>query len=397
MNAKLQTDVVYLDLRKAFDSIPHDNLLVKLHSIGIYGQLWQWFQAYFSSRSQCVVVNGVHSDTLPVTSGVPQVSILGPLLFLIFINDIPTLVQSISVLLYADDTKCYCPLAHVFDSLILQNDLESLSLWSESKMFFNKAKSFLVQFTLNSSPLPSSYCINGQSIDIKESCRDLGVIITFNLSWSDHVTYVVSKAYKLLGLIRRSFQSAPTSLRRGLYLTLVRSQLSYYCQIWRRDLLKDIKLLESVQRRAIMWILIDYCMEYKSRLQSIHLLPIMMQLEVYDSFFFLKSLSSPSDAFNILNYVTFDLSSCTRSSQSGLKHNFSRTTPSCHFYFSRLPHLWNSLTSLDLPALTTFQAVNSLNRQLLFTNVFGVQYVCWTLISTYLLSLIIYTLCCKVY
>ena len=128
VNAKLQTDVVYLDLHKAFESVPHDKLLVKLHSIGICGQLWQWFQAYLSSRSQCVVINDVHSDTLPVTSGVPQGSILGPLLFLFFINDIPTFIQSISVSLYADDTKCYYPLVHVSDSLILQHDLESLSL-----------------------------------------------------------------------------------------------------------------------------------------------------------------------------------------------------------------------------------------------------------------------------
>ena len=145
------------------------------------------------------------------------------------------------------------------------------------------------------------------------------------------------------------------------HLTLVRSQLTYCCQIWRLHLLKDIKLLESVQRCATKWILNDYCMEHMSRLQSLHLLPLMMQLEVYISFF-LKSLSSPSDAFNILNYVTFNSSSCTRSSQSGLKHNFSRTTPSHHFYLFRLPSLWNCLTSFNLLSLTPSQAVNSLNH-----------------------------------
>ena len=123
--------------------------------------------------------------------------------------------------------------------------------------------------------------------NIKESCHDLCVIITRNLSWSDHVAYIVSKAYKLLGLIRRSFQSPPTSLRRALYLALVHSQLTYCCQTWRPHLLKDIKLLASVQRRATKWILNNYCMEYMSRLQSLHLLPFMMQLEVYDISFFL--------------------------------------------------------------------------------------------------------------
>ena len=136
------------------------------------------------------------------------------------------------------------------------------------------------------------------------------------------------------------------------HLTLVRSQLTCCCQIWRPHLLKDIKLLESVQRCATKWILNDYCMEYMSRLQSLHLPLLMMQLEVYDICFFLKSLSSPSDAFNILNYATFNSSSCTRSSQSWLKHNFSHTTPSHHFYFSRLPSLWNSLTSLNRLSLT---------------------------------------------
>ena len=128
---KLQTDAIYLDLRKAFDSVPHDKLLVKLYSIGITGELWEWFKSYLSSRTQCVSISGTLSNTLPVTSGVPQGSILGPLLFLIFINDIPSLAQHISVLLYADDTKCYHPISQFSDSLNLQADLDSLTQWSE--------------------------------------------------------------------------------------------------------------------------------------------------------------------------------------------------------------------------------------------------------------------------
>ena len=185
---KLQTDAIYLDLRKAFDSVPHDKLLVKLHSIGINGTLWLWFRAYLSSRTQCVVIDGSQSDILPVTSGVPQGSILGPLLFLIFINDIPLLVRTVSVLLYADDTKCYHPLSHVSDSQAIQMDLNSLSHWSKSNISFN---TIIMQFTLSSSPSISDYSIDGQPLSIKESCRDLGVIMSCDLSWSDHVSVVL--------------------------------------------------------------------------------------------------------------------------------------------------------------------------------------------------------------
>ena len=215
---KLQTDAIYLDLRKAFDSVPHDKLLVKLHSVGINGTLWLWFRAYLSSRTQCVVIDGSQSGILPVTSRVPQGSILGPLLFLIFINDIPLLV---SVLLYADDTKCYHPLSHVSDSQAIQMDLNSLSHWSKSNISFNSIKSFIMQFTLSSSPSISDYSIDGQPLSIKESCRDLGVIISRDLSWSDHVSVVVAKAYEVLGLLRRSFHSAHPSLCRLLYTSLM--------------------------------------------------------------------------------------------------------------------------------------------------------------------------------
>ena len=123
---KLQTDVIYLDFRKAFDSVPHDRLLIKLRSMGITGNLWCWFQAYLSSRFQLVSVNRHHSNTLPVTSGVPQGSILGPLLFLVFINDIPTLVKSARLLLFADDTKCVKSVKDHSDCSHLQSDLDSL-------------------------------------------------------------------------------------------------------------------------------------------------------------------------------------------------------------------------------------------------------------------------------
>ena len=302
------------------------------------------FRAYLSPRSQCVVIDGSQSGILPVTSDVPQGSILGPLLFLIFINDIPLLVRTVSVLLYADDTKCYHPLSHVSDSQAIQMHLNSLSHWSKSNISFNSIKSFIMQFTLSSTRSISDYSIDGQPLSIKESCRDLAVIMSHDFSWSDHVSVVVAKAYKVLDLLRYSFHSAHSSLRRLLYTSLIHSQLTYCCQVWRPHLLKDIQVLERVQRRATKWILNDFSTDYKSRLISLHL-PLMMSFEIHDISFILKSLASPTEAFNILNFVS---SSGTKSSGVKLQHRYARTSPSRHFYFTRLPRLWNSLNLLSM-------------------------------------------------
>ena len=104
--------------------------------------------------------------------------------------------------------------------LDLDLDLDSLTKWSEDNISFNKVKSFLIHFSLKSSPIPTSYCIDGQLLDIRDSCRDLGVIISHNLSWSDHIRAIVSKAYKMLGLLRRTFKSTSVFLRRTLYITI---------------------------------------------------------------------------------------------------------------------------------------------------------------------------------
>ena len=140
-----QTDVIYLDFKKAFGSVSHNELLVKLWSFGITGNLWKWLQAYLSGRSQCVRLNHCVSDTLPVLSGVLQGTILGPLLFLIFINDIPSAVSHSSILLFADDSKCLKNVSSSADCRLLQEDILHLSDWSEKlKLHFNSNKCVLL-------------------------------------------------------------------------------------------------------------------------------------------------------------------------------------------------------------------------------------------------------------
>ena len=182
LNNKIDTNVVYLDFRKAFDSVPHAILLKKLWSLGITGNLWMWFKSYLDSRKQVVSINGQLSDYLPVTSGVPQGSILGPLLFLVFINDLPTCVHLCKLLLFADDAKCY-NLGNNCTISSLQEDLNSLYNWSLTNISFNYAKSVYLKFHSGGQPATDcSFLLHDQPISRSHSHRDLGIILSEDLS-----------------------------------------------------------------------------------------------------------------------------------------------------------------------------------------------------------------------
>ena len=128
---KQPVNVVYLDYKKAFDSVPHERLLVKLHAYGIRGNLLLWIRSFLTNRKQRVVINGKSSNLAPVISGIPQGSVLGPILFLIYVNDLPEVARS-KLKLFADDTKLYKSIKYVVDEEILQTDLNSLMGWSKS-------------------------------------------------------------------------------------------------------------------------------------------------------------------------------------------------------------------------------------------------------------------------
>jgi len=123
-------DVVYLDFVKAFDTVLYKRMMNKLYSYGIRGKVWSWIEDYMCNRKQCVIVNGVHSSYVSVTSRVPQGSVLGPLLFLIYINDLPDAVFN-QVKLFADDTKLFARIRNLSDCQKLQTDLSALQSWSK--------------------------------------------------------------------------------------------------------------------------------------------------------------------------------------------------------------------------------------------------------------------------
>ena len=274
-----QTDVVYLDFRKAFDSVAHNELLHKLWHFGICGNLWMWFKAYLSDRCQYVSVGHSASGVLPVISGVPQGSILGPLLFLIYINDLPDKLSLSKLLLFADDAKCFMSISSRADCLSLQVDLSSLVDWSSTwKLTFNEKKCSVVHFTRGQSSVILSYSINDTIISSVGSQKDLGVILSADMQWRSHYLFIIARAYKMLGLIRRVFSSVRDVYpKRCLYLSLIRSQLLYCSPLWRPQLLVDVRSLETVQRRATKFIINNPSMDYRDRLIRLELLPLMME------------------------------------------------------------------------------------------------------------------------
>ncbi len=198
-------------------------------------------------------------------------------------------------------------------------------------------------------PNESSYTIDDNLIPTNTTHRDLGVIASADLSWSHHYKNLASHAYKTLGLLRRSFRSTDCiNAKKSLYLSLVRSQLLYCSQVWRPYLIKDIVLLEKIQRRATKYILKDFVSDYKSRLIALDMLPLMVELEINDIMFFIRSLKLPGEHFNILSKVSFCYNATRSGSHLRLSHTRSTNSYANYSFFNRLPRLWNSLPPLNL-------------------------------------------------
>ena len=342
-----QTDSIYLDFRKAFDSVPHMKLLNKLKSCGISGCLYKWFNSYLHNRLQCVRICNSTSNFLPVLSGVPQGSILGPLLFLIYINDLPSAIKFSSLFLFADDAKLSKNIVVPTDQLCLQEDLNQLFSWGiNNDLRFSIPKCIHLSFN---SKFTTTYTIDGCPLPHPNSHRDLGLQLSSDMSWSKHYESITAKAYKYLGLLRRVFSNCYSiRARKLLYLTLVRSQLTYCSQLWNPYLIKDTIILERVQRRATKFILSDYVSDYKSRLLRLGILPLMYMLDLYDIMFFIKALQQPSPQFNIYHYISFSSSNTRSSSANKLNHTLTNRNYTRNFYFNRLSRIWNQLPCIDI-------------------------------------------------
>ena len=251
-------DALLLDFSKAFDTVPHRRLISKLSFYNIDAKVIVWVENFLSGRTQKVRVDGALSTPVRVSSGVPQGSVLGPLLFLLYINDIAENVTS-KLHLFADDCLLHREIITARDCNELQVDLDRLNAWcSKWLLKFNVSKCHHLRVSSRHSTTPEIYKIDGQTIAGCKSALYLGVTLQSNFKWNEHIDNVVKGSNRLIGLLRRNFRKAPASVKQTLYKTLVRQKLEYAASVWDPYYKKDIDKLEMCQRRAVRFITNTY-------------------------------------------------------------------------------------------------------------------------------------------
>jgi hypothetical protein len=360
LDAGKQTDVIYMDMSKAFDKVNHETLLNKLNNcFNISGNLLCWFKTYLLDRRQRVTVLGATSSEKFVLSGVPQGSILGPILFLLYVNDLPDAVKNSKVSSFADDSTS--------DASLLQSDLNSLGNWStNSGLVFNQDKCKLQQITRKKNPIDFSYEINDKLLEISSEEKDLGIWVTGALTWSKHTFDSCAKANKLLGFLRRSAVEVKNpNTRRTLYLAIVRPALGYATQVWSPQSIELVRKTESVQRQASKFTLkLPFtCTEsYKDRLMYINLLPVSYWHEYLDLMFFFKAINGiitfPKEILPKRSVPSRPTRSSSNNSVISYRPRRCKTTTYQRSFFIRATRTWNSLPEhlrLDHLSLTLFK------------------------------------------
>jgi len=338
-------DQIYLDFQKAFDKVPHQKLLFKLEKAGISGGLLTWIESFLSKRTQRVKVNGKYSGWRRVKSGVPQGSVLGPLLFILFINDLPDIVKFASPYVFADDTKLSGKANTQEDADKIQGDLNALEGWSITwQLKFNASKCHVLHFGRKNKKY--SYQLCNLTLETVTEEKDLGVIISEDLKAEKTVVKNVKKADKILGMIRRTFSFMNKDMLQQLIKVFIRPHLEYAQQAWSPYLRKDINLLESVQRRATKLLGTIAHETYEDRLKFLNLYSIEDRLRRGDMILMFRIMTEDLDIRREDLFPNIKLTSTLRGHH--LKVNYSKLA-NCdvrrNFFSQRVIGPWNELPS----------------------------------------------------
>ena len=353
-------DVVYTDFAKAFDSVPHQRLLLKLKNSGVTGRTLAWIKSFLSNREQRVRVDDEYSTWKPVKSGVPQGSVLGPILFVVFINDMPDVVRSICQL-FADDAKIFdmVNLRDVNAGDRLQKDIHSVSNWSEVWQLFFNVKKCKVLHIGNTNPW-RRYKMNGQYLEDVDEEKDLGVLVDSELKFRKQAAAVVKNANSRLGLIRKSFASLDEETLPLLFMSLVRSKLEYGNLIWGPFFKEDTKLVERVQRRATRLVPNLKRLEYEDRLRHLNLPSMQHRRRRGDMIYAHKLLTGKLKikADDVLTLKSRSL----RGHNVKIQKKKATKLASINVFSNRIVNDWNDLPSAVVSATSTNAFKNAIDE-----------------------------------
>lgn len=369
-DARGQVDAVYTDFAKAFDRVDHSVLSMKLNCAGIHGSLLRWFESYLINRSQIVALAGYESVPFSPGSGVPQGSKLGPLLFLVFLNDLLDLINC-DCLAYADDLKIYCRISDQSDCMKLQRDLDILQQWCfNNRMMLNVKKCQTITFTNKVNYIKFDYRIDGSILSRVSVIRDLGVVFDTSLSFRDHVDTIVAKAKRMLGFVMRMskpFRNYSSIIL--LYNALIRSTLEYCSTIWSPYYSRYTNDVESVQARFVRYL----CMkngirkaipDYNDRLRHYKMFSLK-ERRIHSDLLILHKIINGSIDAQLINYFNFKTSQRSKRHHSIFQLPTSTLNTTFNIPLTRMARLYNERSNLtDYPIEVFSMSLASYRRSL---------------------------------
>ena len=289
---KGSVDVAYLDFAKAFDKVDHGILIRKLMKVGVGGPILKWIHEFLTNRKQVVMVEGEKSEESPVTSGVPQGSVLGPLLFLIHIYDIDADMKYAKASSFADDTRVMKKIKDFTDCQNLQEDLEAVYKWAQdNNMAFNDNKFELLRY--GNHPFPSHKYVtgSGEVVEEKSQVKDLGVIVQNDAEFKTHIDVIVNKCNKVMGYILRTFKTRKSDLMKHLFKALLLPLAEYCSQLWSPTDRASIQKLEGIQRSFTRKIAGMMDKDYWQRLKELSLYSLERRRERYQIIYVWKMIN----------------------------------------------------------------------------------------------------------
>lgn len=348
LDNNVQIDTIFLDLSKAFDKVPHDKLIEKLKNINLPEILVAWVSRYLMDREQYVFIDGHGSSYLPVTSGVPQGSVLGPLLFLLYINDIVTVVTPTThIRLFADDCIIFREISSMQDQIELNTNLDKIYSWcKEWGMVVNAEKTVSLRITRKKSPFEFEYTLGSGVVNQVNSFKYLGVTFTSNLSWNLHVDNICSSAFRKLCFLRHKLRNSPPSVKLLCYYSYIRPKLEYAAVVWDPYTKNNIDKLERIQRKAVRFIFSKFRRtDSPSEIMSTNNIPKLQLRRQKLRLDFLCSLANHELAIDPSLYISALSTRRTRHHHPRSLTPYHAKTDTYKFsFFPRTVSEWNSLT-----------------------------------------------------